>query len=150
VFPQGILWVNDREDGADVVLLGQADPAPIDVDAVVRRFDGNARAAASLRDIGFDSAIDLLSSYAARAPDLAAWLEGAAVNTDRDLRLQYLAGLSLNFRDQYRIHAELTAARRLPDGLFVGSTANLAELRNAIQNAEPGSYSGNPGQEQGR
>lgn len=150
VFPQGIVWVNDREDGADVVLLGRADPAPIDVDAIVRRFDGNPRAAASLRDIGFDAAIDLLSSYAGRAPDLAGWLNGAAVNTDRDLRLQYLAGLSLNFRDQHRIHAELIAARRVPDGLFVGSEATLAELRNAIENAEPGSYTGNPGEQQER
>ena len=150
VFPQGLVWVNDREDGADVVLLGQADPAPIDVDAIVQRFDGNARAAASLREIGFESAIDLLSGYAGRAPDLARWLNGAPVNTDRDLRLQYLAGLSVNVRDQYRIHAELMAERRLPDGLFVGSAANLAELRSAVENAEPGSYTGNPGQEQGR
>jgi spermidine synthase len=150
VFPQGLVWVNDREDGADVVLLGQADPAPIDVDAIVQRFDGNARAAASLREIGFESAIDLLSSYAGRAPDLVGWLNGAPVNTDRDLRLQYLAGLSVNVRDQYRIHAELMAERRLPDGLFVGSAANLAELRSALENAEPGAYTGNPGQEPGR
>ncbi len=150
VFPHGIAWVNDREDGADVVLLGQADPAPIDVDAVVQRFDRTPRAAASLRDVGFESAIDLLSSYAGRAPDLAAWLHGAAINTDRDLRLQYLAGLGLNVQDQYGIHAELMAARRLPDDLFVGSAADLAELRNAIENAEPGSYTGNPGQERGR
>jgi spermidine synthase len=150
VFPQGIVWVNDREDGADVVLLGQADPAPIDVDAVVQRFDGNARVATSLRDVGFESAIDLLSSYAAHAPDLAAWLNGAAVNTDRDLRLQYLAGLSLNVSDKYRIHDELTAAHRLPDGLFVGSDSNLAELRNAIESAEPGSYSDNPAPSPGR
>jgi len=69
---------------------------------------------------------------------LVAWLNGATVNTDRDLRPQYLAGLSLNIRDQHGIHAELTAARRFPDGLFVGSAANLAELRSAIENAEPG------------
>jgi spermidine synthase len=150
VFPHGIAWVNDREDGADVVLLGRADPAPIDVDAIVQRLNDNPKAAASLREIGFESAFDLLSSYAASAPDLAAWLKEAAVNTDRDLRLQYLAGLSLNVSDQYRIHDELTAARRIPDGLFVGSEANLAELRNAIENAEPGSYSGNPAPSQGR
>jgi len=80
---------------------------------------------------------------------LAAWLNGATVNTDRDLRPQYLAGLSLNIRDQHGIHAELTATRRFPDGLFIGSAANLAELRSAVENAEPGSYSGNPGQQQG-
>ena len=145
VFPQGIVWVNDREDGADVVLLGQLDPAPIDVDAVAERLKANPRAAASLRDIGFDSAIDLIASYAGRGTNLAAWLKGAAVNTDRDLRLQYLAGLGLNVRDQARIYSELTEGRRLPDGLFVGSEANIAELRNAIENAEPRAYPRKPG-----
>jgi len=57
--------------------------------------------------------------------------------------------LSLNIRDQHGIHAELTATRRFPDGFFIGSAANLAELRSAVENAEPGSYSGNPGQQQG-
>jgi spermidine synthase len=141
VFPDGIVWVNDREDGADVVLLSQVDPAPIDVDAMVERFNGNAKAAASLREVGFMSAIDLMSSYAGRGSDLAAWLNGAAINTDRDLRLQYLAGLGLNVNDRYKIHSELMQARRVSSGLFVGSEANLAELRNAIENAEPGWYS---------
>jgi spermidine synthase len=145
VFPDGIVWVNDREDGADVVLLSQVDPAPIDVDAMVERFNGNAKAAASLREVGFMSAIDLMSSYAGRGSDLAAWLNGAAINTDRDLRLQYLAGLGLNVNDRYKIHSELMQARRVSSGLFVGSQANLAELRNAIENAEPGWYQYKPG-----
>jgi len=145
VFPQGIVWVNDRDDGADVVLLGQRDPAPIDVDAIAERFNANPRAATSLRDVGFESPIDLISSYAGRGANLAAWLKDAAVNTDRDLRLQYLAGLGLNVRDQSRIYSELTEARRVPDGLFVGSEANLADLRNAIENAEPRAYPSRPG-----
>jgi spermidine synthase len=145
VFPQGIVWVNDRDDGADVVLLGQLDPAPIDIDAVTQRLNANPRAAASLRDIGFDSAIDLIASYAGRGTNLREWLKGAAINTDRDLRLQYLAGLGVNVKDQARIYSELTEGRRLPDGLFVGSETNLAELRSAIENAEPRGYSSRPG-----
>jgi spermidine synthase len=145
VFPQGIVWVNDREDGADVVLLGQLDPAPIDVDAVAQRLNTNPRAATSLRDIGFESAIDLIASYAGRGINLAGWLKGAAVNTDRDLRLQYLAGLGLNVKEQARIYSELTEGRRLPDGSFVGSESNLAELRNAIENGEPRAYPRQPG-----
>ena len=68
VFPDGIVWINDRESGGDVVLFGQVDPTPINVDEVVERFDRieNARAAKSVRDVGFVSAIDLLSSYAGR------------------------------------------------------------------------------------
>ena len=61
VFPDGIIWLNDREGAGDVVLFGQVDPAPINVDEVVERFNraDNARAAKSLQDIGFVSAIDL-------------------------------------------------------------------------------------------
>jgi spermidine synthase len=145
VFPQGIVWVNDREDGGDVVMLGQLDPAPIDVDAITQRLNANPQAAESLRNVGFSSAIDLISSYAARGPNLAAWLKDAAVNTDRDLRLQYLAGMGLNVADQNKIYSELTEARQLPDGLFVGSETNLAELRNAIENAEPRASPRRPG-----
>lgn len=131
VFPDGIVWINDREGGGDVVLFGQVDPMPINVDEVVERFNriDNARAAKSLRDIGFVSAIDLMSSYAGRGPDLAAWLKGAAINTDRDLRLQYLAGMGLNVDAQDQIYLELMQARRIPPGLFVASAETLAKLR---------------------
>jgi spermidine synthase len=141
VFPKAIVWINDRDNGGDVVLFGQVDPAPINVDEVTRRFNliGNARAAKSLRDIGFVSAIDFLSSYAGRGPDLSAWLKGAAINTDRDLRLQYLAGIGLNVDAQERIYLELMKARRIPPDLFVGSAQTLAELRNAIESNKRGS-----------
>ena len=145
VFPDGIVWLNDREGGnVDVVLFGQADPAPINVDEVAERFDRaeNAEAAKSVRQTGFASAIDLLSSYAGRGPDLAAWLKGAAINTDRDLRLQYLAGMGLNEDAESQIYSELLQARRIPPGLFVGSAETLAQLRNAIRKNEPGAEAG--------
>ena len=130
----GIIWINDREDGGDVVLFGQADPAPINIDEVVARFDraDNGRAAQALRDLGFPSAINLMSSYGGHAADLAAWLKDAAINTDRDLRLQYLAGMGLNAEEQDQIHFELMEARRISPGLFVGSAERLAELHKAI------------------
>src|SRR6202043_56853 len=51
VFPDGIVWINDRERGGDVVLFGQVDPTPFNVDEVVERFNRieNARAAKSVR-----------------------------------------------------------------------------------------------------
>ena len=149
VFPDGIVWINDRERGGDVVLFGQVDPTPFNVDEVVERFNRieNARAAKSVRDVGFVSAIDLLSSYAGRGPDLAAWLKGAAINTDRDLRLQYLAGMGLNVDAQYKIYSELMEPRRMPPGLFVGSAETLAKLQNAIETSEPGSHVSRPGQQ---
>jgi spermidine synthase len=134
VFPDGIVWINDRDGGGDVVLFGQLDPRPIDIDEVVERFNraDNARAAKSLRDVGFVSAIDLLSSYAGYGPDLTEWLKGAAISTDGNLRLQYLAGLGLNVDAKDQIISELMKARRLLPTLFVGSPETSTALRNAI------------------
>jgi spermidine synthase len=141
VFPDGIAWINNREGGNDVVLFGQIDPLPINVDEVVRRLNhvDNARAAESLRNVGFVSAIDLMSSFAGRGPNLAAWLKGAAINTDRDLRLQYLAGMGFNGNVVQRTYAELAKVRRIPPDLFVGSAETLAELRKAIESNKYGS-----------
>jgi spermidine synthase len=149
VFPDGLVWVNDRDGGGDLVMFGQADPKPIDVDEVVARLDRseNARAAKSLSDVGFASAIDLLSSYAGHGPDLAAWLKDAAINTDRDLRLQYLAGMGLNIMAQDQIYSGLFKARRNPPGLFVGSAETLAKLRDAMAFSEPASEAGSPAQQ---
>jgi spermidine synthase len=139
VFPHGLIWINDREGGSDMVLFGQVDPTPINVDEVVERFDraDHARAAESLRDVGFTSTIDLMSSYAGRGADLADWLKGATINTDHDLRLQYLAGMGVNVFAQYQIQSELMQTRRIPDGLFVASPKTLAELHSAIESHRP-------------
>ena len=59
----------------------------------------------SLREVGFgdpgrstavEEGIDLLATYAGQAPLLKEWSRGAQINTDRNLRLQYLAGMWLN------------------------------------------------------
>jgi len=52
--------------------------------------------AQSMREVGFNSAIALLSTYAGQASDLRSWLVDAGINRDGNLRLQYLAGLALN------------------------------------------------------
>ncbi len=140
VFPQGTAWINDRDGGGDVVMLGQADPAPIDTDAVAARFAGNARAAKSLRDLGFESGTALLATYTGSAPGLAAWYKGAAINTDRSLRLQYLAGMSANIYLQEQIRSALLSARHIPPGQFTGSAETLAKLREAIESNKTAAY----------
>ena len=134
VFPDGIAWINDRDGGADVVLFGQVDPAPIKVKEMEQRLNRpeNARVGESLLDVDFHSAMDLLSTYFGRGPDMAAWLKDAAINTDRDLRLQYLAGMGLNVAAEEQIYNEMLEARRFPDGLFVASPETLTMLRDAM------------------
>jgi spermidine synthase len=75
----------------------------------------------------------LLETYAGRAPDLAAWLEGSQINRDRNLRLQYLAGMGINSGAGALIYSALLAHYRYPEGLFVGSAENIQALRKALQ-----------------
>ena len=135
-FPNGVIFGNTNNgEGYDLVLFGQVEPTRIDVDAIEAKLRSPeyARVAQSLRDIGFDSAIDLFSTYAGNATDLAPWLRDAEINRDRNLRLQYLAGLGLNLYTAGPIYSEMLQYRRFPDSLFVGSEETKQRLRDAIE-----------------
>ena len=135
VFPNGIIWGNTYNgEGYDIVLLGQAEPTHINVDEMERQLGSPefAVVAQSLREIGFNSAVDLLSTYGGRAAQLAPWLKDAEVNTDRNLRLQYLAGFGVNAYEQAAIYRGILAYRQYPEDLFDGSPERLAALRGAI------------------
>jgi spermidine synthase len=141
VFPQGVIWGNTHLGrGYDMVLLGQAEPAPIDIDALDARLTDPRFAAVkrSLDEIGMDSAVTLLATFAGRATDLPEWLDGAAINRDRDLRLQYLAGMGLNQYQSGRIYADIVRYRRFPEDLFTGSAALKQSLRAALARAPGG------------
>jgi spermidine synthase len=132
VFPDGSVWANEANGGGyDILLLGQASPAKIDLDEMQRRLDSPEYSlpSASLRDVGLGSAIDILATYAGQAPDLKTWLKGAAINRDGNLRLQYLAGLAANDARQQAIYEELLRHRRFPAGLIVGSDPQIQRLR---------------------
>jgi len=136
VFPAGVLFANTwNGEGYDVVLLGQRDPQPLNVDqmsALLERPDF-ALVKSSLEDIGMDSAVSLLASYGTRAADLAPWLSDAQINRDRDMRLQFLAGFDLNSSDAVRTYRGIRRYRRYPEGLFLGSAERLASLRADIE-----------------
>ncbi len=136
VFPNAIIAGNTFHNiGYDTVLMGQTGTMRIDLDVVgarLRRAD-YAPVAASLREIGLVSAVDLFATYAGRAIDLKPWTRDAAINLDRDLRLQYLAGLGLNMNESDAVYAEILTYRRYPADLFAGSDRDLAELRQRIE-----------------
>jgi spermidine synthase len=139
-FPGGVVWGNTNNGaGYDLVLLGQLGPTKIDIDDVTARLHRPeyARVSQSLREIGMYSAVDLFSTFAGRASDLSPWLKGAAINRDRNLRLQFLAGMGLNLYQSDVIYSGMLAyARQFPEDLFVGSPQTLQALREAIQRAQ--------------
>jgi spermidine synthase len=135
VFPNGTIWANNINGGGyDLVLLAQDQPTSIDIAALAARFGDPryAAVAASLGDVGFDSPIALFSTYAAAGAQLAPWLEGAAINRDRNLRLQYLAAVGLNSYRSEAIYNQLVSYRRFPDSLFVADEAWKTRLRSAM------------------
>jgi len=133
-FPDAIVWGNTNEGkGYDMVVMGQVGPTKINLDEIEAKLNDPryAQVAQSLREIGFNSAIDLFATFAARGPDLAGYLKDAQVNRDRNLRLQYLAGLGVNVYAQDEIYQHILANRHYPEGLFVGSPERLEALRTA-------------------
>jgi spermidine synthase len=83
----------------------------------------------SLREIGFNSAASLLSTFGGHARDLKPWLRDAQVNTDRNLRLQFLAGFNLNANEAADTYRGILAVRQYPEDLFAGTPPTLQLLR---------------------
>jgi len=135
-FPNGMVFANTvNGQGYDVVLLGQVEPTTIDIDKMQARLDSPeyARIKQSLREIGIYSAVDLVATYAGNANDLKPWTQDASINRDRNLRLQYLAGMSLNTYKADPIYVSMTSHARYPENLFTGSQQTMDALRRAIR-----------------
>ena len=135
-FPNGMVFANTvNGQGYDVVLFGQNEPTTFDVDKIQARLDSPefARMAQSLREIGIYSARDLMATYAGSAKDLQPWTKTALINQDRNLRLQYLAGMSLNTYQADPIYQKMAANAKYPEGLFKGSPETLDALRRAMR-----------------
>jgi spermidine synthase len=138
VFPHGVIWGNTHQGrGYDTVLMGTVEPPRFNVDEWEARLNSPQMAPVkdSLREISIYSALDLFANYAGRASDMKAYLADAQINRDRDLRLQYLAGLGLNLYESGPIYAEILRHKKYPEGMFTGSPETLQKLRDAIASA---------------
>ena len=134
-FPNGVVFGNTNNGaGYDLVLVGQLGTMKIDVDDVEHRLQSPeyANVAQSLREIGFNSATELFGTFAGNQEMLAPWLADAQINRDRNLRLQFLAGASLNMYDQAGIYSQMLQYRRYPEGLFTGTPQEIAQIRASI------------------
>lgn len=141
VFPDGILWSNDNNQGGyDAVLYAQLGGTHIDLDETDRWLDAHPKVKRSLREVGFGAAQNgsiatgLYSSYAGRASGLTEWGRDAQINYDSNLRLQYLAGMSLN--SQVTISDLLLQSvlnyYRFPSDIFSGSATKIEHLQDVF------------------
>jgi spermidine synthase len=136
-FPYGTIWANTRNgQGYDMVFMGQVEPLRINIDETQERItrEDHAPVRESLREIGVNSLLDLFSTYAGNAPDLAPWTAGAALNSDANLRLSYLAGWGINSVLEDALYRKIVAYRTRPAGIFTGSPAYVQRVLTALAN----------------
>jgi spermidine synthase len=141
VFPNGTIWSNQYASGRgyDIVLLARNDPLRIDPEALHQRLErpDHARVDAALREVEIPGVPGLLATYAVQAADLGPWLADAQINTDRNLRLEYLAGMANNVYDP-RIYQNMMRYRRFPEEMYIGPP----EWRDALRRIPPPGGSG--------
>ena len=138
VFEDGILWTNDLDgEGYDAVLFGQVGGTKINVDELEQRLARPDHAAVreSLAEVRFLSVADLLATYAGQRSQMTGWSDGAQINTDRNLRLQYLAGLSLNNYEGRELLEGILEHYQFPDNVITGSQSRLAPVIRALEAA---------------
>jgi spermidine synthase len=132
VFPNATVWSNYLTgDGYDLVLLGSADASPININTVQHRMEQDG-VSASLADVGFHSAVDLLGTYVGRASDLSPMIANAQINDDLNMRLQYMAGLGLNSLTAPQVYREVLSYRKYPEDLLVGTGEGVNTLHELI------------------
>lgn len=139
-FPNGMVFGNTQNGrGYDLVLVGQAEPTKIDLDKMQAKLERPEMApvAQSLREVGFNSAVELFATFAGQRSDLANWLKDVQINHDRNLKLQYLAGLGLNMYQSDRIYANMLQFQyRFPTNVFSGSDATMQALDASMRRAQ--------------
>ncbi len=139
-FPQGTVWSNDiKGAGYDVVLLGQNGPTKIDIDQIQERLQRPEYAdeLKSLNDVFFTSAVELFGTYGGQASDLVPWSAGGEINHDRNLRLQYLAGMGLDEDQGVAIYNAMKSYRHYPENVFTTSPGSREELWRTVFGGKP-------------
>jgi spermidine synthase len=137
VFPNGIIWSNNIEgEGYDLVLFGQDEPTYIDIGKLEDKLSGDdyKLVRQSLAEVGFNNLEELLGTYAGCARDLEEWMTGAQINTDNNLRLSYLSGISADYSAATEIFYGIIKYYKFPENLFSDSAQKLDSLDLKIRN----------------
>jgi spermidine synthase len=138
VFPNAMVFGNTSSgQGYDGVMVGSVEPLVIDVSAIDAKLHSPAFAPVlqSLTEVDYGSVQSLFGTFAAHSSQLMHYLADAQINRDRNLRLQYLAGMAVNRYDQSQLYFDLKAQGGWKDGLFTGDPALLAQLRQNVGGA---------------
>jgi spermidine synthase len=142
-FPYGTVWANTRDGyGYDTVFMGQLTPLNINLDEVHERYERPdlAGVRTSLAQVEVGSDVALFSTYLGSAADFAPWTSGAALNTDANLRLSYLAGWGINSDLADGLYRKMLAYRKMPTGIFTGAPERVQAVLAAISQASSSGF----------
>ena len=135
-FPNGMIFGNTNNgQGYDMVLLGQVEPTVINLDEIQQKLGRPEYQpiAQSLTEVGMTSVVDLFATFAGNRTQLQPWLADATINRDRNLKLQYLAGLGVHLYQSDVIYAQMLRHADYPEGLFTGSEGMVTALKQAMR-----------------
>jgi spermidine synthase len=136
-FPNATLWTSWRtSDGPDlrhdIIAVGQLEPTTLDLKAIEGRIETNEQLKAALDEVNVGTIPGLMAQYAGRGKDLAPWLEGAEINRDASLRLEYLAGLALWMTKADTIFREIETYRQYPDDILQNDAEYETDIRQRL------------------
>jgi spermidine synthase len=136
-FPEGSIW-NSQEnlEGYDVTLLGHKEPIVLDNRKVFDKVMNNDRVGESLGEVFLYQPLDLFKLYSGRRSDVEPWIADAQLNLDRNLRLEYLAGASLDVQIATDIYANMITGIEYPEDFFQLSAPEDKYLRDYYRQIE--------------
>ncbi len=141
--PCGTLWSNDLQgQGYDLFMLGCTDIMQINVSHLDERLKQPeyAQVLKSLNSIHIRHALDLLSTYAGNKKDLIQWLAHAQINLDKNMRLQYLAGMGLNMDQTTSIFDDILVHLTFPEKIIIATNLEKRRLKQMIISRLPESW----------
>jgi spermidine synthase len=135
-FPNGMVFGNTNNgQGYDMVLYGSVEKPVFNLDEIQAKLDlpEYAPVKQSLAEIGMNNVVDLFANFAGDTKQLQPWLSDAIINRDRNLKLQYLAGLGVHLYQSDVIYAQMLRHADYPEGLFTGSDGMMNALRETMR-----------------
>jgi spermidine synthase len=138
--PYGTIWSNDNEgEGYDLVMLGGLTPMRINMGDLENRLKQPeyADVLESLNSVRIKTALSLLGTYAGSRADLTEWLADAQINLDKNMRLQYLAGMGLNMDQTADIFDDILRHLTFPEHIIVATDTQKTLLKYLIKSRLP-------------
>ncbi len=99
---------------------------------VINRITDFPNVPASVRQMHTYHALGVAATFAGRGSDISRWLSDAELNTDSNMRLQYLAGESLNQQDGAQIYYGMIQDLKYAEDFFSSSDPETLDVLRRV------------------